>query len=133
MSRSLSVVTYRPAGAGQKDRQARFALDLIADPRAWLQRRLGDLAHFEMVGGGIAMATAPIVGTRDTTQPTITASPTMSDAMSATFDIADARARLADLSARLEAAIHQRIAIDRARLVALSARLEAARPRVEAA
>ncbi len=133
MSHSSSVVTYRPAGAGQKDRQARFDLDLIADPRAWLQRRLGDLAHFEMVGGDIAMATAPAAATADTIEPSITASPTVSDAMSATFDIADARARLTDLSARLDAAIHQRIANDRARLVALSARLEAARPRVEAA
>ncbi len=101
-SHSSSVVTYRPAGAGQKDRQARFDLALIPDPRAWLEARLGTLAHFEMLGGEPSAASA---------DPGV-----------------EARARLAALSVRLDAAIRQRPAAYRARLVALSARLEAAKP-----
>lgn len=100
-------MTYRPAGAGQKDRQARFDLALIADPRAWLESRLGPLAHFEMLGGAPSAAPAdPVV---------------------------DARAHLTALSARLDAAFDQRLATDRARLTALSHRMEAAQPNPAAA
>jgi putative DNA primase/helicase len=106
-SHSSSVVSYRPAGPGQKDRQARFDLELVPDPRGWLETRLGALAHFEMLGGEPSPAPA--------------------------HPVADARARLAAFSARLDAAIHQRLAIDRARLAALSARLEAAKPHPAAA
>ena len=103
LSPSSSVVIYRPAGAGQKDRQARFDLALIPDPRVWLEARLGPLAHFEMLGEEPSSA-APM------------------------DPAAEARARLAVLSTRLDAAIQQRLATDRARLAALSARLEAAKP-----
>ncbi|MFN6999583.1 MAG: hypothetical protein ACK4ST_06070 [Elioraea tepidiphila] len=106
-SHSSSVVSYRPAGPGQKDRQARFDLELVPDPRGWLETRLGTLAHFEMLGGEPSSAPAD--------------------------PVADARARLAALSARLDAAIHQRLAADRARLSAVSARLEAAKPHPAAA
>lgn len=108
LSPSSSVVTYRPIGAGQKDRQARFDLVLIADPRAWLEARLGPLAHFEMLGGEPASAAL--------------AAP-----------VAEARARLATSSTGLDAGIQQRLAADRARLAALSARLEAAKPDRDAA
>ena len=47
--------------------------------------------------------------------------------------IADARARLNALSARLDAALAQRITHDRARLTALSHRMEAAQPNPAAA
>ena len=107
LSHSSSVVTYRPAGAGQKDREARFDLAPIPDPRAWLEARLGTLAHFEMLGGEPASVPAD--------------------------PVAEARACLAVLSKRLDAAIQQRLATDRARLAALSARLEAAKPHPAAA
>lgn len=107
-SHSSSLVTYRPAGAGQKDRQARFDLALIADPRSWLEARLGTLAHFEMLGGEPS--------------PSMPADPA-----------ADTRVRLAALSSRLDSAIHRRLVTDRARLAALSARLEAAKPHPAAA
>lgn len=107
LSLSSSVVTYRPAGAGQKDRQARFDLALIPDPGAWLEARLGTLAHFEMLGGEPPSAQAETV--------------------------AEARARVAALGMRLDATIQQRLATNRARLAALSARLEAAKPRPAAA
>jgi len=107
LSPSSSVVAYRPAGPGQKDRTARFDLVLIPDPRAWLEAKLGPLAHFEMIGGA-------------TPQP-------------ATPPIVDARARLTALSARLDAALAQRITHDRARLTALSHRMEAAQPNPAAA
>ena len=103
-SHSSSIVAYRPAGPGQKDRTARFDLVLISDPRAWLE---GKLAHYEMIGGA-----AP--------QP-------------ARHPIADARARLIALSALLDAALAQRITHDRARLTALSHRMEAAQPNPAAA
>jgi putative DNA primase/helicase len=106
-SHSSSVVTYRPAGAGQKDRQARFDLVLIPDPRRWLDQRLGTLAHFEMLGGERVSVPA--------------------------HPVAEARARLAALSTRLDAAIQRRLAADRALLAALSARLEAAKPQTAAA
>jgi putative DNA primase/helicase len=106
-SHSSSVVAYRLAGPGQKDRTAQFDLVLIPDPRAWLEAKLGPLAHFEMIGGA-----AP--------QP-------------ATPPIADARARLTALSARLDAALTQRITNDRAHLTALSHRMEAAQPNPAAA
>jgi putative DNA primase/helicase len=106
-SHSSSVVAYRPAGPGQKDRTARFDLVLIRDPRAWLEAKLGPLAHFEMIGGA-----APLP---------------------ATLPIADARARLTALSARLDAALALRITNDRARLRALSHRMEAAQPNPAAA
>lgn len=108
LSPSSSVVSYRPAGPGQKDRQARFDLVLIADPRAWLEARLGTLAYFEMLGSE--------------SSPSAAANP-----------VADARVRLAALSVRLDAAIHQRLAADRARLTALSHRMEAAQPNPAAA
>lgn len=130
-------MTYRPAGSGQKDRQARFDLDLIADPRVWLEARLGDLAHYEMVGGEVVMATPPAATAGDTIEPpntaTATAGATGPDGTTEAFDIVDARARLTDLSARLDAAIHQRIANDRGRLAALFARREAAKPTMAAA
>lgn len=110
LSPSSSVVTYRPAGAGQKDRQARFDLTLIPDPRAWLDARLGQLAHFEMLG-----AETSAVGP---------ASPASASEL---------RIRLTALGARLDAAIQQRVAADRARLATLSARLDAAKPHPAAA
>ncbi|MBR0683844.1 hypothetical protein GXW74_25435 [Roseomonas eburnea] len=107
LSPSSSIVAYRPAGPGQKDRTARFDLALIADPRAWLEAKLGPLAHFEMISGKAPQHTTP--------------------------PIADARARLNALSARLDAALAQRITHDRARLTALSHRMEAAQPNPAAA
>jgi putative DNA primase/helicase len=104
-SHSSSVVSYRPAGPGQKARQARFDLALIPDPHAWLEARLGTLAHYEMLGGEVP--------------PVASADVTGSD---------DGRTRLTALSARLDAAIHRPLATDRACLAALSARLEAAMP-----
>jgi hypothetical protein len=80
---------------------------LIRDPRAWLEAKLGPLAHFEMIGGA-----APLP---------------------ATLPIADARARLTALSARLDAALALRITNGRARLRALSHRMEAAQPNPAAA
>jgi hypothetical protein len=41
LSPSSSIVRYRPAGAGQKDRTARFDLALIPEPLVWLERQLG--------------------------------------------------------------------------------------------
>ena len=110
MSHSSAFMTYRPVGAGQKDRTAQFDLIIIPDPRAWLEARLGPLDHFEMIGGAASPA-----------QPV------------ASVCLIDARARLTALSTRLDAAIHQRIANDRTRLAALSARLEAAKPTTAAA
>jgi putative DNA primase/helicase len=154
MSRSSSVVAYRPAGTGQKDRRARFDLGLIPDPRAWLEQRLGPLAHFEVIDGAMPDATPraaggsgdaaakgdgvaasaldqrPIAGTD---VPAPSAPDDTVQAPDAIRDRVAARARLADLSTRLDAVIHQRIANDRASLAALSARLEAARPSVAAA
>lgn len=110
LSPSSSVVSYRPAGPGQKDRQARFDLALIPDPRVWLDARFGTLAHYEMLGGEVPpVASANITGADD------------------------GCARLAALSARLDAALHHRISTDRARLAALSARLDAAKPHPAAA
>ncbi len=145
MSRSSSVVAYRPAGAGQKDRQARFDLELIPDPRTWLEQRLGSLAHFEVIDGtmpdttagvaggdGVAAAApGPILAGSDIPAPCAPEHTAQAPALIP--DLAVARARLTDLSARLDAAIHQRIANDRARLAVLSARLEAAKPTTAAA
>jgi len=44
------LVTYRLAGPGQKNRQARFNLGQVPDPRSWLEARLGTLARFEAPG-----------------------------------------------------------------------------------
>lgn len=110
LSPSSAVVTYRPAGAGQKDRQARFDLTLIPDPRVWLDARLGQLAHFEMLG--VEEQQVESAGADDA---------------------GDIRAGLTRLSACLDVALHQRIAADRARLATLSARLDAAKPHPAAA
>jgi putative DNA primase/helicase len=48
MSHSSALASYRPEGAGQKLRTARFDLSLIRDPEAWLTRRLGPLAKFSL-------------------------------------------------------------------------------------
>lgn len=146
LSHSSSVVAYRPAGAGQKDRQARFDLGLIPDPRTWLEQRLGPLAHFEVIDGAMPDTTAGVAGgdgvaanasDPNTAGMTIDAAPGAPDLASRAPevipDLAAARARLTDLGTRLDAAIHQRIANDRARLAALSARLEAAKPTTAAA
>jgi hypothetical protein len=95
-------VTYRPAGAGQKDRTARFDLALIPEPLVWLERQLGPMAHFEMVDAGGVDPVAP--------------------------DHAGARASLEALAARLDAALRQRITHDRGRLATLFHRMEAAQP-----
>ncbi len=146
MSRSSSVVAYRPAGAGQKERQARFDVGLIPDPHTWLEQRLGPLAHFEVIDGAMPDSTAGVAGgdgvAADPPEPnlagmTVDAAPGApahsAQAPEVIPDLAVARARLTDLSARLDAAIHQRIANDRARLAALAARLEAAKPTTVAA
>ncbi len=49
MSPSSAMVTYQPAGAGQKIRAAMFDLNLIPDPREWLSARLGELTRYEIV------------------------------------------------------------------------------------
>ncbi len=146
LSPSSSVVAYRPAGAGQKDRQARFDLGLVPAPRTWLEQRLGPLAHFEVVDGAMPDTTAstvdgdgdvaadppdPILARTDIPAPC--AAEHTAQAPELIPDLAVARARLTGLSARLDAAIHQRIANDRARLAALSVRLEAAKPITAAA
>jgi putative DNA primase/helicase len=110
MSHSSAVVAYRPQGVGQRDREAGFDLALIPDPRVWLEARLGPLAHFEVTGGHLPAEAAP--------NPNA---------------MAHARARLAGLSTRRDAAMHQRITTDRVRLAALSARLEATKPTTAAA
>jgi hypothetical protein len=102
-------VTYRPTGAGQKDRQARFDLTLIPDPRSWLEARLGPLAHVEMLGG------EALVEPTDATR------------------VSDLRVRLISISARLDAALQQRLDRDRARLATLASRHEAAGPHPAAA
>jgi len=43
------LVSYQPAGAGQKVRRAWFAPAVIGDPRTWLEDRLGPLATYEVV------------------------------------------------------------------------------------
>ncbi len=146
LSHSSSVVAYRPAGAGQKDRQARFDLALVPAPRTWLEQRLGPLAHFEVIDGAMPDTTAGVAGgdgvaavppeSNPTGTPVdVTSSTRDRDATAPEVipDLAAARARLTDLSTRLDATIHQRIANDRARLAALSARLEAAKPTTAAA
>jgi putative DNA primase/helicase len=109
LSPSSSVVTYRPTGAGQKDRQARFDLTLIPNPRAWLEARLGPLAHVEMLGMGGGL------------EPTATAG------------ASDLRIRLIALGERLDAALKQRLDRDRACLALLAFRHEAAGPHPAAA
>lgn len=109
LSPSSSIVTYRPAGAGQKDRQARFDLSLIPDPRAWLEARLGPLAHLEMLGAEAVVE------------------------VTAAASASDLGARLISLSARLDAAVRQRISRNRARLALLASRHEAAPPNPAAA
>ncbi|MCQ4162162.1 hypothetical protein NON00_19820 [Roseomonas sp. GC11] len=106
-SHSSTVVRYRPAGAGQKERAAKFDLALIPDPRAWLEARIGALAYFELIG----------------------------DAEPVLSSLAPERVGepLASLSARLEAAIQQRLASVRARLARLSAGLDARKPDTAAA
>ena len=100
LSPSSSIVTYRPTGAGQKDRTARFDLALIPEPLVWLERQLGPMAHFEMVDAGGVNPGAP--------------------------DRAGARASFEALAARLDAALRQRITHDRGRLATLFNRMEAA-------
>jgi len=109
MSHSSAVVRYRPTGAGHKDRAARFDLAVIADPRMWLERRLGSLDHFEVVDGHDAV---PELGTP--------------------AEVLDALGRLVWLGVRFDCVMPERIANDRARLVALSHRLEATKPSAEA-
>jgi len=48
MSHSSALASYRPAGPGHKLRRARFDLELIRDPEAWLTARLGPLAAFSL-------------------------------------------------------------------------------------
>jgi putative DNA primase/helicase len=65
---SIGIVTqiawaelqYRPAGRGQQNRRAWFSPALVPDPRAWLEQRLGPLAHFDLedVPGAVAPAGA---------------------------------------------------------------------------
>ncbi|MBF0325790.1 MAG: hypothetical protein HQL42_12075 [Alphaproteobacteria bacterium] len=47
MSHSSVTVTYQPAGAGQKPRRAMFDLEVIRDPRAWLEQHLGKLIRWD--------------------------------------------------------------------------------------
>lgn len=49
LSPSSAVASYRRSGAGQKNRTASFDLMLIPDPKSWLQKKIGPLAHFEML------------------------------------------------------------------------------------
>jgi putative DNA primase/helicase len=51
MLRSSGTVTYQPAGAGQKPREAVFDVAVIRNPRAWLEDRLGPLVRFEVAPG----------------------------------------------------------------------------------
>jgi len=44
---SWHVIRYRPIGRGQQIREAAFDLDVILDPRAWLEARLGRLAQYD--------------------------------------------------------------------------------------
>ncbi|CAA7621914.1 conserved hypothetical protein [Magnetospirillum sp. SS-4] len=48
MLRSSVTATYQPAGAGQKPRRAMFDLDMIKDPKAWLEQRLGPLVRWDV-------------------------------------------------------------------------------------
>jgi len=43
------LVTYQPVGAGMKARVARFDVGVIADPKSWLEAKIGLLARFEVV------------------------------------------------------------------------------------
>jgi putative DNA primase/helicase len=101
MSPSSAEVTYRPEGAGHRARTARVDLARIPDPEAWLTKRLGPLAGFEMRHHQAPTPDAP--------------------------DPADA-ARLDTLASRLTASMQAVLAARRAALDALSARLEAAKP-----
>jgi len=129
LSPSSAVVTYRPSGAGQKDREARFDPALIPDPRAWLEARVGPLAHFEITGGDVLVAAPPSPADLAAVRARLRASLNAVIRQRAAND----RERLNDLSMRLDVAMQQRITVDRGRLAALSARLEAARPTTAAA
>jgi hypothetical protein len=54
------LARYRLSGAGQRPAEAVVDMDLVPDPRAWLEQRLGPLAHFDMedVPGAVAPADA---------------------------------------------------------------------------
>ena len=60
---SPTVVAYQPAGRdsgrGQQLHRAYFDLSLIPPPHAWLEERLGPLAHFEVVELASAARTQP--------------------------------------------------------------------------
>lgn len=56
------IVAYRPAGRGQKTRRARFDPSVVSDPRAWLEARLGTLAHCEIETPAAHAQAAPPCG-----------------------------------------------------------------------
>jgi putative DNA primase/helicase len=101
MSPSSAEVTYRPAGAGHRDRTARVDLDRIPDPEAWLSNRVGPLARFKIQRIESATTEAP--------------------------DRSNAE-RIDALASRLTASMQAALATRRTALDALAARLEAAAP-----
>jgi hypothetical protein len=105
MSLSSSFVTYRPAGAGQKSRTARFDLEQIPDPKIWLEQAIGHMAHFELLRSG--------------------STPAMTDEET---KIQDTRERLASTADRLRPAISSLLAVPREQLRRFSARHERANP-----
>ncbi len=94
MSHSSAVVSYRPEGAGRKQRSATFDLTIIPDPEAWLTARLGPLAAFSL---DLPARTAEYAADRlaDITRRLHAAS---------AHDLTARRAALAALGARLAAA-----------------------------
>jgi len=104
MSPSSVFTRYRPRGAGYKDRTARFDLEMIANPRAWLEARLGPLDHCEVEGGH-----------RPGAEPETPA------------EVLDALTRFVWLGIRFDCVMSDLIAKERARLDALSLRLSSIR------
>lgn len=117
MSHSSAEVTYRPAGAGHRARNARVDLFLIPDPQSWLTIRLGPLAMFQRKL--LPIAHAGMAGT-EKAEPTENVS---------AHHLAQPDAEKLDLlAAHLRSSLKTSFSSRRATLNALAARLEAAAP-----
>ena len=58
------LVRYQPVGVGQKPRDARFDPEQVANPKEWLEARLGPLARFEIIEAPIRTSIVVVLDTK---------------------------------------------------------------------
>lgn len=107
LSPSSAVASYRKSGAGQKNWSALFDLTLIPDPKSWLRKKIGPLAHFAILRSDMVDGTD-----------------------NKSVAIADARTRLRALAGQIDVTAVSALARARLELAGVAGRLERADPRL---